>query len=119
MQYNLAVGLSEDGGETLCGGILFTNWNGSDAEVHFHGVGHLTRRVVRAIFYIAATTFNLNRLTIRTRKESMARGVVKLGAQYEGTIRRLYGPTDEDKDAGRQYAFFRETIEKLAGLRKA
>lgn len=119
MQYNMALGLSEDGGETFVGGVMFTNWNGSDAEVHFVGPGCLTRRVVRAICYIAATAFNLNRLTIRTRKESMARGVLKLGAQYEGLIKRLYGPSDEDRHAGKQFVFFREQIDRLAGLRKA
>jgi hypothetical protein len=47
----------------------------------------------------------------------MARGVEKLGAVYEGEIRRLYGPSDEDRHTGKQYAFFRETIDRLAGLK--
>src|SRR5262245_24484184 len=84
MQFNLAVGLSNDAGE-LVGGIMFTGFNGSDAEVHYIGPKHLTRRTVRTIFTIALKVFDLNRLTIRTRKESMARGVQKLGAVYEGT----------------------------------
>jgi hypothetical protein len=49
----------------------------------------------------------------------MARGVRKLGAVYEGTVKRLYGPTDGENDAGQQFAFFRETIMKLAGLKEA
>jgi hypothetical protein len=116
MQFNLAAGLADDANE-LVGGIMFTGWNGSDAEVHYYGPDHLTRRTVRTIFTIALRVFNLNRLTIRTRKESMARGVKKLGAVYEGTVRRLYGPSDEDKHAGQQFAFFRESIERLSGLK--
>jgi hypothetical protein len=116
MLFNLAVGIADDVGN-LVGGIMFTGFNGSDAEVHYYGPEHLTRRTVRTIFTIALKVFNLNRLTIRTRKEHMARGVQKLGAIYEGTVNRLYGPTDEPCHAGRQYAFFRETIERLAGVK--
>ncbi len=118
MLYNLAVGLSEDGGETLSGGIMFTNFNGSDVEVHFYGPGLLKSRAVRTIFYIAATTFNVNRLTVHTRKLHMARGCIKLGAEYEGRIKRLYGPSDDECDSGWRFVFWRERIEKLAGLKR-
>lgn len=114
---DLAVGLARDDGE-LVGAFAFSGYNGSDAEVHFFGPGMLTRRVVRAIMLIAVMQLDLNRMTIRTRKESMARGVQKLGAVYEGTVRRLYGPTDDDHHAGKQFAFFRETLEHLAGVSK-
>lgn len=110
---DLAIGLANDDGE-LVGAFAFSGYNGSDAEVHALAPGELTRRVVRAIMGIALFQLDLNRLTVRTRKESMARGVLKLGAVYEGKIRRLYGPTDSDEDAGRQFVFFRETIQKLA-----
>lgn len=116
MQINLAIGLADDDG-VLVGGIAFTGYQGSDAEIHFVGPGTLTRRIVRLIFGVAVLQFNLNRLTVRTRKSHMSRGVLKLGAVYEGTIRRLYGPTDADEHAGKQYAFFRETMERLAGLK--
>lgn len=118
MQFNMALGLSEDEGETLSGGIMFTNYNGSDAEVHFVGPGLLKTRVVRTIFYIAATVFKLNRLTVHTRKLHMARGCAKLGAEYEGKIKRLYGPTDDDSDAGLRFVFWKERIEELAGLKR-
>jgi len=109
----MALGLADDAG-TLVGGIMFSGYNGSDVEVHFYGPGTLTRRIVRLIFMLAAKHFNVNRVTIRTRKDHMARGVQKLGAIYEGTCRRLYGPSDDDVHAGRQYAFLRETIDRLA-----
>ncbi len=117
-QINLAVGLADEQGE-LVGAFAFSGWNGSDAEIHVLAPGGLTRRVVRAIMGIALIQLGLKRLTVRTRKDSMARGVQKLGAKYEGTIRRLYGETDEDHHAGRQYAFFRETIARLANIKEA
>lgn len=117
MLYNMAVGLADDEGK-LVGGIMFSSYNGSDAEVHVYGPGLLNRRVVRLIFGLAVKQFNLNRLTVRTRKEHMKRGVKKLGAVHEATIRRLYGPTDADEHSGEQFAFFRETMEKLAGEHK-
>jgi hypothetical protein len=113
MQYDMAIGLLDDLG-TLAGGVMFSGWNGSDVEVHVYAPGKLKRRIVRLIMGLALQQFQVNRLTVRTRKDHMARGVTKLGAVYEGTVRRLYGPTDEDRHAGRQYAFFRETIERLA-----
>jgi len=115
MLYNMAVGLADESG-ALVGGIMFTGFNGSEIECHFYGPGTLNRRILRLIMGLAVKQFNVNRMTVRTRKKSMARGVTKLGAVFEGTIRRLYGPSDERHHSGRQYAFFRETMEKLAGL---
>lgn len=123
MQFNLAVGIEDrrsdapeglEKEDQLVGGIMFTSYNGSDAEVHYYGPSFLKRRTLRTIFQIALNVFNLNRLTVRTRKEEMSRGVLKLGAVYEGTVRRLYGPTDDDNHAGKQYAFFRDRIEALS-----
>lgn len=117
MAFDMAVGLAN--GETcaLIGGIMFTNYNGHDAEVHFYGPGLLKPKIVRAIFYIAVKTFDLSRLTVHTRKEHMARGVRKLGAIHEGVMRRLYGPTDAPEHAAQRFAFFRERMEELAGIR--
>jgi RimJ/RimL family protein N-acetyltransferase len=116
MQFNLAIGLIDEETDAIVGGVMWTGWNGSDAEVHYYGPKHLNRRVVRTIMQISARVLGLNRLTLRTRKPAMARGVAKLGAVYEGKIRRLYGPTDDDIHAGHQFAFFRETILKLAKM---
>lgn len=116
MLYNMAIGLADESG-ALVGGIMFTGWNGSEIECHFYGPGTLNRRILRLIMGLAVKHFNVNRMTVRTRKKHMARGVTKLGAVFEGTIKRLYGPTDRAEHAGRQYAFFRETMERLAGLR--
>jgi hypothetical protein len=118
MLYNMAIGIVEDTTGDLVGGIMFTGYNGSDAEVHFYGPGALTRGTVRLIFGLAVKHFDLNRLTVRTRKRHMARGVSKLGAVFEGTVKRLYGPSDGKHDAGRQYAFFRERMEEIAGLKE-
>lgn len=113
---NMAIGLANDDGE-LVGAFAFSGYNGSDAEIHVLAPGLLNRRTVRLIFGLALRQLNLNRLTVRTRKPSMARGVLKLGAKYECRVLRLYGPSDADYDSGQQFVFFRETIEKLAGVR--
>jgi len=117
MLYNMAIGIAEETGE-LVGGVMFTGYNGSDIEVHIFAPGLLTRRTVKLIFGLAIKQFDVNRVTVRTRKKSMARGVTKLGAVFEGTVRRLYGPTGGKEHAGRQYAFFRERMEVLAGFRR-
>jgi len=115
MQFNMAIGLADESG-ALVGGIMFTGFNGSDCECHFTGPGTLSRRIVRLIFGLAVMQFDLNRLTIHTRKKSMARGVTKLGAKFECVVKRLYGPTDAAEHSGRRYVFFRETMLKLAGI---
>jgi hypothetical protein len=115
MMYNMAVGILNDESH-LCGAFMFTGYNGSDMEVHYYGPGTLKRRILKEIFIFALKVFNVNRLTVRTRKESMSRGVKKLGAIYEGSMRRVYGPTDEDNDKAEQWAFMRERMVQIAGL---
>ena len=116
MQYNASLGVYEDG--ILKGCILYTGFNGSEVEVHYAGPGTLKRHVLKTIFTVALQYFRVNRLTVRTRKESMSRGVAKLGAVYEGKFRRVYGPTDEDRDAAVQWAFFKERMAEIAGLKE-
>ena len=101
----------------LVGAFAFNHYNGSDAEIHFYGPGTLTKGVVGGIFTFALQRFNPNRLTVRTRKPSMARGVLKLGAIFECRQKRVYGPTDADEHAASQFVFYREQIERLAILR--
>lgn len=117
MLYNMAVGLADDE-DHLCGAFMFTGYNGSDMEVHYYGPGTLKRRILKEIFIFALKVFNVNRLTVRTRKESMSRGVKKLGAVYEGSMRRVYGPSDGDNDKAEQWAFYKERMEQIAGLKR-
>lgn len=114
--YNKSFGVIDETGIRGC--ILFTGYNGSEAEVHFLGPRALTLYTVRTLFRIAVEYFNLNRLVARTRKESMSRGCAKLGAEYEGVQRCVYGPTDEDKDTAQVWVFYRATMEKLAKVKK-
>jgi hypothetical protein len=115
MMYNMAVGLIDDK-ELLCGAFMFTGYNGSDMEVHYYGPGTLKRRILKEIFIFALKVFKVNRLTVRTRKESMSRGVKKLGAVYEGSMRRVYGPSDDDTDKAEQWVFYKERMAQIAGL---
>jgi hypothetical protein len=116
MMFNMAVGIAGEDGR-LIGAFLFTNYNGNEAEVHFFGPGTLKRHILREIFSIAIKVFNLHRMVVRTRKVSMARGVKKLGAVYEGVQRCVYGPSDGDEHKAECYAFFRERMEILAGMK--
>jgi hypothetical protein len=115
MLYNMAVGVVNNEGH-LCGAFMFTGYNGSDMEVHYYGPGTLKRRILKDIFIFALKMFKVNRLTVRTRKESMSRGVKKLGAVYEGSMRRVYGPSDGDEHKAEQWVFFRERMEEICGL---
>lgn len=116
MQFNLAVGIVNDAGK-LCGAFMFTGYNGSEAEIHYYGPGTLKRNVLKDIFLFALNVLKLNRLTVRTRKASMARGVAKLGAVYEGRMKRVYGPSDGEEHAAVQFAFYSERMAEIAGLR--
>ena len=115
MLYNMAVGIVNENG-FLCGAFMFTGYNGSDMEVHYYGPGTLKRRILKDIFIFALKMFKVNRLTVRTRKESMSRGVKKLGAVYEGSMRRVYGPSDGDEHKAEQWVFYRERMEEICGL---
>lgn len=104
--------------QELVGAFAFNHYNGCDVELHYYGPGTLKRAIVRAIFATALEKFNPSRITVRTRKESMARGVRKLGAVFECRQLRVYGSTDAPEHAADQFVFYREAIERLAG-RKA
>jgi hypothetical protein len=112
----MAVGVAGENG-WLVGAFAFSGWTGSDAEVHFYGPGVLKRHILREIFAVSVKTLGLNRLTVRTRNSSMARGVKKLGAVYEGRKLCVYGPSDGDEHAAECYVFFRERMVALAQLR--
>lgn len=117
MLFNAAIGIINDD-DKLCGAFMFTGYNGSEAEIHYYGPGTLKRNILKDIFIFALKVLKVNRLTVRTRKPSMARGVRKLGAVYEGKMRRVYGPSDGDEHAADLYAFFSERMEEIAGLRE-
>jgi hypothetical protein len=114
-QYNLAVGIVDRTG-ALRGAFMFSGYNGCDVEAHFWGPGALRRHIVREICRCALVAFNVQRMTVKTRKESVARGHQKIGAVYEATLKRIYGPSDGPEHSAKQYAFYREVLIKLAGL---
>jgi hypothetical protein len=111
MRFDMAVGIV-DRDRRLVGAFMFTGFNGSEAEVHFYGPGTLTRGVWREMMRIAVVILRLNRLIIRTRKPSMSRGIAKLGAVWEGTQRRVYGPSDSVEHRADCWVMFRETMAK-------
>jgi hypothetical protein len=112
---DMAVGIASADDGKLVGAFAFSGYNGNEAEVHYLGVGTLKRNIMREIFKVAIQILNLHRLVVRTRKASVARGVKKLGAIYEGQQRCVYGPSDGDEHKAECYAFFRDRMEFLAG----
>src|SRR5262249_41634633 len=115
IQYHMAIGVLDDE-EVIRGAVLFSGWNGSDTEVHYYGPGTLSRRILKEIAIIALKVLCVNRLTLHTRVKSVARGVQKLGASYEGERPYYYGPTDEDH--AHQYAFFKPQMLEFTGLKQ-
>jgi hypothetical protein len=114
---DMAVGVASADDGKLVGAFAFSSYNGVEAEVHFFGPGTLKRHILREIFAVSIHVLNLHRLVVRTRKPSMARGVKKLGAIYEGAQRCVYGPSQGDEHKAECYAFFRKRMEKLAGIK--
>jgi hypothetical protein len=114
MLFNASVGVMD--GMVLKGVFAFTGYNGSEVEVHYYGPGALKRHVLFAMFRLALLHFRVNRLVVRTRKASMARGVQKLGAVFEGKFKRVYGPSDGDQHAAEQFVWFKEVMAAHLGL---
>ena len=117
LQHNACIGVLE--GDKLSGSILFTGYNGSEVEVHYFGPGTLKRHVLLAIFRVALLHFRVNRLVVRTRKESMSRGVKKLGAVFEGLQSRVYGPTDSRDHTAEVWVFFKERLAEILKIKEA
>jgi hypothetical protein len=114
---DMAVGIASVKTGNLVGAFAFSSYNGNEAEVHFFGPGTLKRHILREIFRVSVAVLNLHRLVVRTRKVSMARGVRKLGAVYEGVQRCVYGPSHDDEHKAECYAFFRDRMETLAEMK--
>lgn len=117
IMYNTAIGVVNSN-KRLVAGFLFCGYNGHNVDLHFYGPGELTRGLGVEIFIFALRMLNVDRLTIRSRVPEICRGVRKLGAIHEATMRRVFGPTDDDINAAEQFVFFREKMEELAGIKE-
>jgi hypothetical protein len=116
LQHNKALGIVD--GDNLKGCVIFSGYNGSEAEVIFYGPGVFTRYLARTVARIALEYFDLNRLVIRTQKEALGRICAKLGGVYEGRQACVLGPSEGDEHAVHVWAFFRGQIKKVAGIKE-
>ena len=115
--HNKALGIFDERGIRGC--VLFSGYNGSEAEVSFYGPGAFTRYLARTVARIALDHFGLNRLVIRTQHAGLARICEKLGGIYEGRQACVLGPSMGDEHAVHSWVFFRGQIEKVAGIKES
>lgn len=94
-----AIGATRDG-KTLCGGVVFNHWNGSNIEFHLYGPGCMTRENLRGIFHYAFVQISANRVTasVKRSNESVRKLLPRLGFEFEGTSKKFYGPTKQDDE---------------------
>lgn len=107
----VAIGGTVDD-KTLSIGVVFNQWNGSNAEITLFGPGAIRRGCVRAIFHYAFIQLGVNRLSATTRRsnKTMLRLLPRFGFHFEGTSKHWFGPHRAD-DAMR-FVLFPENAQK-------
>ncbi len=114
--YDRCLGLLHDG--TLCGAVLFHNWNGANVEISYYGQNALTPGIVRCLAIFILGAFDPSRLTsmVSKRNKHFIKGLMRLGFKLEGAQHCYYGKRDCTRNTGIRLVMFRETIEQLAGI---
>ncbi len=113
---DMCIGILNTSG-IIVGAFGFNHWNGNDCELHFYGPSVLKKDIVKTMFLIALDVLKVNRVTVRTRKEHMRRGVQKLGAEFECIQKCIYGAEDIPNNHAHQYVFHYRAMQILAGRR--
>lgn len=92
-----AMGVADLDGN-LCGGAVFTDWNGSNIEIAICGPGAMKRGVVRAAFSYVFLQVGASRLTAKTKRGNllMRKMLPKFGFEFEATLKRYYGVQREN-----------------------
>lgn len=106
------IGFTRDG-QTLCSGVVFTCWNGSNVEISFASEYGFSREAIRYVYRYVFEGCKANRLTAHTRRSNreMRELLPRLGfTGPEGVLRKFYGPRRGD-DAF-VFAAFPETVRK-------
>jgi len=115
---NKSIGIVEDG--KIIGACLFQAFNGTNCELSYYGVKTLSLGVVRYIAHIAATEFNVARVTVVTsqRNRRIIKALLRIGFKLEGIQRRFYGHHDNKRNVGVRLVIFRERIDQIAKITK-
>lgn len=114
--YDRCLGLVRDG--TLCGAVLFHNWNGANVEISYYGKDTMTPGVIRCLAMYILDTFDPSRVTamISKRNKHFIKGMLRLGFKVEGTQRCYYGKRDCIRNIAIRLVMFREALELIAGI---
>ena len=93
----VAIGATKDG-KTLCGGVVFNDWNGHNIEITLASDGCLTRGTIRAVYHYLFNQSKAGRVSAHTRRSNKAMREMfpRLGFEFEGVARRYYGPAKAD-----------------------
>ncbi len=107
----VAIGGTTDD-KTLSIGVVFNQWNGSNAEITLFGPGALRRGCIRAIYHYAFVQVGFHRLTATTRRSNkkMLRLLPRFGFNFEGISKQWFGP--HKADDGMRFALFPENAQK-------
>ena len=105
------IGGTKDG-ETLCIGVVFSCYNGSNVDLTIYGPNGFTRGFISSVFHYAFIQLGANRITAVTRRSNkhVLRLLPKLKFKFEGISARYFGPNKPD-DAIR-FVLFREDARK-------
>jgi RimJ/RimL family protein N-acetyltransferase len=93
------IGFTRDN-QTLCAGVVFNNWNGSNVEISLASDGGITRENIGVVYRYAFVQCKANRITAHTRRSNrkMRALLPRLGfsKEAEGVLPRFYGPKRAD-----------------------
>lgn len=108
-----AIGGTHDG-LTLCSGVVFNCYNGSNIDITMYGPHGLTRGAISIVYQYVFDQLKVNRLTALTRRSNkrMRQILPRLGFRYEGISARYFGPHRAD-DAVRFVLFERDARQRI------
>lgn len=107
----VAIGGTRDD-KSLCIGVVFNQYNGSNIDISLYGPGGLTRGNIRAIYSYAFVQLKVNRVTAITRRsnKNMQRLLPRFGFKFEGTSARYFG--SEKSDDAIRFVLFQDDARK-------
>lgn len=84
-----------DNNSNILGVFFFTEYNGSNIEIHAQAEKCLTRAVIKFILNYVFNQLKCNRLTIKPfrREKRVIKAMIKVGFKYEGILKSYYGLT--------------------------
>lgn len=91
-----AVGFLNENG--IQGAALFSDYNGSNIEMHYYGPRCVTRQNFKVVLDYVFNQLKCNRFTVKPyRKDKILIDIVKrLGFIYEGELKNYYGIKSEE-----------------------